>query len=500
METITRQEYFDVFMSYRRDGGSAIATLLKEKLRADPNLRIFLDVEEIGSGDWAERIESSLINSSNFLFLLTPGSLKRCFSDPGNDIVFREIQKACELRSYCESTPEKGSAENRFRIIPVFLGERVEALCEEYQLSHSHVVDVIRALVRHNGINLNDASSIDSELTRLGKTMLLKRTGKFAGTLVEKALSQSGGQFDEKGVQDLEELFASYLQMFDTFEYGQVRDALQPLVHNRLMKVLEPNGSAKFDDKLKSFKLGALKAACATLVHSTASHGSRLRVVNNTERWLRGEEVNAFASSNKDAEIIDRSFRVSNYFTEFITKSKTITRAKLSEVIRSRTGTGPRVDFHFFFPTNWVKYQAIIDELFERLTYREICLDFLKKNWLALQKEPVSKLTLVERKNRKALLINLQKFIWNRIQEDYSPRIGDLSKNASIDTYIIAIESFMVYGEGFEFCDADCKQLLVQEEPDAELLDENELELQTDEKENDDEIYVSSIPLDNSVE
>lgn len=491
MKAATRQDYFDVFMSYRRDGGSAIALLLKEKLRNDPTLRVFLDVEEIGSGDWAKRIESSLVNSSNFLFLLTPGSLKRCFSDPGNDIVFREIQKACELRAYCESTPEKGAAENRFRIIPIFLGEKFDALCEEYQSSHPHVVEVVRALVRHNGINLNDANSIDGELTRLGTIMLLKSTGKFAGTLVEQALSQSGGQLNAKGIQDLEELFASYLQMFDAAEYDQVRDALQPLVHSRLMKVLESAEGTRFDDKLKSFKLGILKAACAALVHQTAAHGSRLRVVKNIEHWLRGEEVEAFSTVKSETEIIDRSLRVSSYFTEYISKSKNITRAKLSESIRSRTGIGPRVDFHFFSPTNWVKYRAIVDELFERLTYRQICLEFIKKNWLTLQKEPESKLTQNERKLRKYFLINLQKFIWNRIQEDYSPRIGDLSKNASINTYIISIELFMNYGDGFKFCDADCKQLLVQEELEAEPQEDDELESQNDEKDEDEPIDIS---------
>lgn len=480
MKNTTTQEYFDVFMSYRRDGGSAIATLLKEKLRADPNLRVFLDVEEIGSGDWAKRIESSLINSSNFLFLLTPGSLKRCFSDPGNDIVFREIQKACELRTYCESTPEKGAAENRFRIIPVFLGEQVDALCEEHKDSHPHVVEVVRALVRHNGINLNDANSIDGELNRLGFAMLLKRTGKFTGTLLEKALSKSKGLLDEKGMQDFEELFASYLQMFAPSEYEQVRDALEPLVHSRMMKVLESNEGTNFQDKLRSFKLGGLKAACAALVHPTAAHGARTRVLNNTERWLRGEEVNAFPTADTEAKIIDRSLRVSSYFTEFIAKNKTITRAKLTEVVRSRTGAGFRVDFHFFFPTNWVKYQAIVDELFERLTYRQICLEFLKKNWLPLQKKPADKFTPEERKNRKAFLILLQKFIWNRIRQDYSPRIGDLSKNASINTYISAIESFLTYEDGFEFCDADCKELITQDETETEPSDEDELELQND--------------------
>lgn len=489
MKTEIQQEYFDVFMSYRRDGGSAIATLLVEKLRENPDLKIFLDMQEIASGDWAARIENSLIKSSNFLFLLTPGSLRRCFADPANDVVFREIQKACELRAYCENTPEKGAAENRFRIIPVFLGEKIDALCEEYQGSHPHVIEVIRSLVRHNGINLNDASSINIELNRLEKVMLLKSTGKFAGTLIEKALLQSGDLRNDKGRQDLEELFASYLHMFDQTEYGQVRDALQPLVHSRLMKVLETAESGHFDDKLKSFKLGILKAACAELIHPSAAHGSRLRVVRNTERWLRGEKIANFAGTENNATIIDRALRVSRYLSEFILKNKNITRTTLSEVIRSRTGSDSKLDFRFFSPEGWRRYQEIVDEIFERLTYRQICLEFLKKNWQSLQKQPAGKkLTVDDRRNRKIFMANLQKFIWNRIREDYSLRVAELSKNASVNTYIAAIEAFISYADGFEFCEEDYNPLQTQDENDVDSSSEEITESQDDDKEEDESI------------
>ncbi len=407
MKSTFQQEYFDVFVSYRRDGGSAIASLLKHKLLADPNLSVFLDTEEIKSGDWAERIESSLVRSSNFLFLLTPGSLKRCFADPANDVVLKEIKKACDLRSRCENSMEKGSADSQFRIIPVFLGEMVESLCEEHKNSHPDVVEIISSLIRHNGINLADASGVESELRRLGETMLLKRAGRFAGTLIEKSLFQKSDVRGSKVRENLEELFSCYLNMFDPSEYSRVRDALQPLVHGRLMSVLDSVNSEKFDEKLKSFRLGVLKSACAVHVNASAAHGSRSRVMRNTERWLRGEEVNPFPETKKCTEIVDRSLRVCTYFTEFIRKNTLVTRTRLIEVIRARTGPGG--DFHFFSPDEWKKYQAIGEELFDRISYRQICLEFLRKNWLSLQKQPSNnKLTPTERSSRKVFMTELR--------------------------------------------------------------------------------------------
>lgn len=464
MKIAGHQEYFDIFVSYRRDGGSAIASLLKQRLLSDPSLSIFLDVEEIGSGDWANRIETSLVNSSNFLFLFTPGSLNRCFSDPENDVVFREMRKACEIRSHCENTPEMGGADSRFRIIPIFLGEKIENICDYHKATHPHVVEIIHSFIRHNGISLTDASSIESELSKLSGLMLLKRTGKFANTLIEKTLSNTNNLLDKRAVEGLEELFSCYLSMFEPSEYLQARLALLPLVQSRLMKVLESERGEHFDDKLKTFNLGVLKATCAARISPTAAHGSRSRVVKNAEKWLRGEVVEPFTNFKEGSEVIDRSLRIGAYFTEFVSKHKYISRSKLAEVIKARTGPG--LDFRFFSPENWKRYQSISAELFERMTYSQICLEFINFNWRALQKDSVARMTPAEKAKRRGFLDDLQKFIWGRIKEDY-PHIEDLPRNASIRTYINAIESFISYADGFAFCESDCKSLVLVEEVDS---------------------------------
>jgi hypothetical protein len=356
-----------------------------------------------------------------------------------------------------------GSADGRFRIIPIFLGEKIESLCEYYRITHPHVVEIIYSFIRHNGISLTDASSVESELNKLSGLMLLKRTGKFAGTLIEKTLNNTNDLLDRKAVEGLEELFSCYLSMFEPSEYLQARLALQPLVQSRLMKVLDSERGEHFDDKLKTFNLGVLKATCAARISPTAAHGSRSRVVRNAEKWLRGEGVEPFVSFKEDSEVIDRSLRIAAYFTEFISKHKYISRSKLAEVIKARTGPG--LDFRFFSPANWKRYQSISAELFERMTYSQICLEFINFNWRALQKDPGTRMTPTEKAKRRVFLDNLQKFIWGRMKEDY-PHIEVLSKNASIRTYINAIESFISYADGFDFCESDCKSLLLVEELD----------------------------------
>ncbi len=56
-----RQKYDDIFISYRRDGGSAIAPLLSAQLE-DVNFKVFLDTEAIGSGEFLDRIFKSIGN------------------------------------------------------------------------------------------------------------------------------------------------------------------------------------------------------------------------------------------------------------------------------------------------------------------------------------------------------------------------------------------------------------------------------------------------------
>jgi hypothetical protein len=96
-----RQQYrYDVFISYRRAGGADFAQLLKIQLRA-AGLEVFLDVENLGTGDFSEQLVSSLLASRNVVLVWTRGCMDRFLddADPATvDFVRMEYVQTLRLR------------------------------------------------------------------------------------------------------------------------------------------------------------------------------------------------------------------------------------------------------------------------------------------------------------------------------------------------------------------------------------------------------------------
>ncbi|MBQ3628744.1 MAG: toll/interleukin-1 receptor domain-containing protein, partial [Bacteroidaceae bacterium] len=83
---------YDIFISYRRKGaGAGVAGELQAKLE-NLGYKVFLDVDEIGSGQFPEQIEKAITASKDFILVLSPGTLDRC--DDEEDWVRREIIQA----------------------------------------------------------------------------------------------------------------------------------------------------------------------------------------------------------------------------------------------------------------------------------------------------------------------------------------------------------------------------------------------------------------------
>ena len=60
---------YDIFISYRREGGSAMAKLLYECLK-NMNYSVFLDVDELTSGPFNERLYQAIDGCTDFLLVL----------------------------------------------------------------------------------------------------------------------------------------------------------------------------------------------------------------------------------------------------------------------------------------------------------------------------------------------------------------------------------------------------------------------------------------------
>ena len=88
---INYKEKYDVFLSYRRDGGETMAILLHDRLAAK-GYKVFLDVENLRSGDFNEKLLQIIENCTDFVVVLSVGSLDRCVNE--GDWVRREIAHA----------------------------------------------------------------------------------------------------------------------------------------------------------------------------------------------------------------------------------------------------------------------------------------------------------------------------------------------------------------------------------------------------------------------
>ena len=86
---------YQIFVSYRRDGGEALAQLMADRLRGK-GFVVFHDVESLRSGAFNEDLLNKIAECEDVLVILPPNGLDRCISDP-DDWVLREISHALKL-------------------------------------------------------------------------------------------------------------------------------------------------------------------------------------------------------------------------------------------------------------------------------------------------------------------------------------------------------------------------------------------------------------------
>ena len=90
MKRDAKKEY-DIFISYRRDGGESTAKILRDKL-TELGYSVFFDVESLRSGDFNKKLYSVIEECDDFLLILSPGALDRCVNE--DDWVRLEIEHA----------------------------------------------------------------------------------------------------------------------------------------------------------------------------------------------------------------------------------------------------------------------------------------------------------------------------------------------------------------------------------------------------------------------
>lgn len=117
---------FDVFISYRRSGGSGEARTIQQALKDE--FRVFLDVDRMPSGHFDESLLRIIADSPNFIVILSPGALDRVHES--EDWMRREIAHALRTQR---------------KVIPVVL--------PGFRFPHPHSLpEEIREIVRHDAV------------------------------------------------------------------------------------------------------------------------------------------------------------------------------------------------------------------------------------------------------------------------------------------------------------------------------------------------------------
>lgn len=93
---MARQKY-DIFISYRRDGGAQYARILQLML-IQRGYRVFLDYDELTDGVFSDKIRAAINEAPVFMLVLSKGALNRCCKE--GDWVREEISLAVRQKKH----------------------------------------------------------------------------------------------------------------------------------------------------------------------------------------------------------------------------------------------------------------------------------------------------------------------------------------------------------------------------------------------------------------
>lgn len=98
---------YDVFISYRRDGGGTLAQLIYDRL-TERGYRVFLDIESLRSGKFNEKLLEVISQCRDLVVILPPGALERCREE--GDWLYLELSHALGEGKNIVSVMMKGFA------------------------------------------------------------------------------------------------------------------------------------------------------------------------------------------------------------------------------------------------------------------------------------------------------------------------------------------------------------------------------------------------------
>jgi len=151
---------YQVFISYRRDGGEALGRMLYDRLK-EMGYSVFFDIESLRSGPFNEELFKVIDGCTDVLVVLPPGGLDRC--DDPKDWVRAEIAYALKAQK---------------NVIPVMM--------RGFKFEEDKIPDDIKPLANQNGIEASMAlfPAVIEKLTKnlmKSKPRYYRRYGKADG-------------------------------------------------------------------------------------------------------------------------------------------------------------------------------------------------------------------------------------------------------------------------------------------------------------------------------
>lgn len=124
------QNKYDIFISYRRDGGAQYARILQLML-IQRGYKVFLDYDELTDGIFSEHIKAAIKDAPVFMLVLSDGSMARCVNE--NDWVRQEILMAWQLGKHIVPV----NPDNKFDGLPENIPEEIKQAAGSHQ--HSEI-------------------------------------------------------------------------------------------------------------------------------------------------------------------------------------------------------------------------------------------------------------------------------------------------------------------------------------------------------------------------
>lgn len=218
---MSKERTYDVFISYRRQGGAVKAELTKDELikRGFRDSRMFLDTRSLSAGNYLKTILKAISNSHNVVVIIT----KECFNGlPTDSTWVREIEYAVELHK---------------NIVPVYFDGITELKADEIPSCIQRIAYENAVLYVHQYAD----ASFDRLASRLSKEpLILPKWSKWLIGAVAAGGLATGGYAVADHFTDLKPGEVYVVDSSTSKSYHSTRDcATLKNAHHRIIKMDE---------------------------------------------------------------------------------------------------------------------------------------------------------------------------------------------------------------------------------------------------------------------